>query len=78
MDIYKIAEKELKKEDIDSWRSDLYLKVTLKSKKIIDKYIEEGHTVKKFKSKIDNCHWYEIPFAYNPWWEERLNQKKSI
>jgi hypothetical protein len=49
--------------------SDLYCKVTSESRSIIDQY-EYKSNVTTFKSNIDGTLWYDIPFAFDPYWEE--------
>ena len=53
--------------EIDNHESDLYAKVTPISKEIIDKY-EHKRNVKTFVNNIDHTLWYDIPFAYEPFW----------
>lgn len=57
---------------LDNHESDLYAKVTPESKRIVDEAKEEGlSSVTVFKSDTDGALWYDIPFAYEPWWEAR-------
>jgi hypothetical protein len=49
---------------VDSWATDLYSKVTPKSKELIDNY-EYKNIVKTFRSQIDGQLWYDIPFAHS-------------
>ena len=55
---------------LDSHESDLYAKVTPESKKIIADY-EFKNNVKTFRSQIDKEGWYDIPFAYKPYWDKK-------
>lgn len=66
-DLYRIACKKLPSEDIDHYRSDLYIRVSNESRKLIDSY-EYAKQVQIFKSNIDGKAWYEIPFGYPPFW----------
>ena len=50
--------------------SDLYLKVTPESKELIKNYSYRPN-VTTFISQIDKALWYDIPFAYQPFWEKR-------
>ena len=61
---------ELKKAgvDLDNHESDLYAKVTPESEKIINFY-DHKDNVKRFVSEIDKSQWFDIPFAFDPWWE---------
>ena len=57
--------------------SDLYVKITKESTRIIDEYYAEHPELKKtifvsiFESSIPPHYlWYDIAFAYDPFWEE--------
>lgn len=70
--LYKAREL-MKPEEIDSQHtngSDLYLKVTEMSTKLINQY-DFKENVTTFIDNIDHEHWYEIPFGNVIWWEER-------
>lgn len=69
-DIYEKAIKTLPSKDIDHHESDLYLRKTLKSEKLISEY-EFRNLVSVFRDNIEHVLWYEIPFAYSPYWERR-------
>lgn len=69
MSIYSEAVKLMNPKDIDNHRSDLYLRVTAESKQLVDKYEFKKH-VSVFKSNIDGNKWYDIPFAYEPFWDK--------
>lgn len=60
---------------IDSHESDLYAKVTDESREIVREYPFKGN-VRVFKSEVDGTLWYDIPFAYTPWWEKRLSREE--
>jgi hypothetical protein len=55
---------------VDHHESDLYAKKTQESERIIEWY-EHSPAVSIFLSSADNSPWYDIPFAYMPWWEAR-------
>ena len=55
-------------EQIAHWQSDLYCKVTAKTKQVIKRYAYEN-LVTVFEAN-DHTLWYDIPFAYTPYWEE--------
>lgn len=52
-----------------NWTSDLQCKVTKATSAVIERY-KYRHLVTSFHSAIDGKLWYEIPFAYAPWWED--------
>lgn len=56
--------------EIDSHETDLYLKDCQESRKLIEEY-EFKNNVTKFRSQIDKCLWFDVPFAYDPAWEKR-------
>lgn len=62
-DIYKAALETMRPEDISHWCSDLYLRVTDRSRALVNSYDYSKH-VTTFVDNIDNELWYEIPFAY--------------
>ena len=70
LNIYEKAIEILSPKDIDHHCSDLYLRKTRQSEKLINDY-EYRSQVSVFTSNIDNRLWYEIPFAYTPYWERR-------
>lgn len=54
----------LPKEDVDVKDSDLYIKVSDKSKELINKLqFKNSGLLTTFRSPIDNEMWYDIPFA---------------
>ena len=57
--------------DRDSHASDLYLRVTPKAQALIMAYKFRSN-VTTFKSQIDGSIWYDIPFAYQPFWERAM------
>lgn len=72
----RILEAGIPKSDIDHHETDLYVRVTEQSKRVIENYIKEAHAehmVKTFRSNIaPHDLWYDCPFCYLPMWEERL------
>lgn len=55
----------------DSHASDLYCEVTPTSSKIVTAYLGPDGNVTRFRSQIDGRPWFEIPFAYDPFWVKR-------
>lgn len=56
---------------IDHHESDLYVPVNDISREILKTY-EFRSNVTCFTCNIDKKRWYDIPFAYTPWWEKRV------
>lgn len=58
---------ELPADEIDHYNSDLYVKVTPKSKEILKKYGIHNHPLlSTFIDQITHTRWYDLPFAYVP------------
>lgn len=51
--------------------SDLYVPVTDATRAIIERY-EFKDSVTTFRSTLIGGLWYDIPFAYLPYWEKHL------
>jgi hypothetical protein len=62
---------------IGSHESDLYAKVTPESTKIIDAYKLKSN-VTTFISNRDDKPWYDIPFAYDPFWEYKTKRAEFL
>jgi hypothetical protein len=56
--------------EIGSHASDLYVPVTPETKAVVDQY-DSKCNVTTFKNNIDGKQWYDIPFAYLPYWEKK-------
>lgn len=73
--LYETAIKTLPLEHIDHHESDLYILKTPESSAIIKAY-EFSTMVEEFLSPLDNRIWYDVPFAYEPYWEAVHNSGK--
>lgn len=58
---------------LDHHYSDLYAKKTAGSEAVIVSY-EFANSVRTFRNQQDGEIWYDIPFAYSPYWEKRLGR----
>lgn len=67
--IYRQAVEQMDQNDIDFHQSDLYLKVTQASERLVSEY-EFKQNVKRFTSNIDKKQWFDIPFAFDPCWNQ--------
>ena len=56
--------------EIGSHESDLYVPVNDVTAPIVAAY-EHENIVTTFTSNIDRKRWYDIPFAFDPYWEKR-------
>ena len=61
---------------ISNHASDLYIKVTDTSTVLIEDYPYKNNVV-TFTSNIDNTLWYDVPFAYDPFWDKVSNLSKT-
>ncbi len=66
--LYETAVELMNKDEISHHESDLYLKITPVSLELVGNH-EFGCNVTRFTSKIDGRLWFEIPFAYDPYWK---------
>jgi hypothetical protein len=57
----------------DNHESDLYIPVTPETTALVAKY-DTNKTATRFTSQIDGKPWYDVPFAYLPWWEKRATR----
>ena len=72
VEIYDAMVAVLPPEHIDHHESDLYVKMTPESSKIISKSgLIRGHGYTVFRDQITGTLWYDIAFAYTPEWERR-------
>ena len=55
---------------LDNHESDLYALVTPKSEAIIANY-EHRSIVHRFISQTDKKLWFDIPFAFDPFWQKK-------
>lgn len=75
--ICEIAMKLLPAEDIDHHETDLYIRKTPESTKLINK-MKNKSLLSTFIDNIDHVVWYELPFCYSPVWEERLKGRYGV
>lgn len=59
---------------MDSHESDLYVKKTPETEKIIKTY-KYRDNVTTFSNQLNGGIWYDVPFAYQPWWDSRAAGK---
>ena len=61
----------------DNHESDLYFPVTKDSCALLLRHERQVKgTVTVFTSEIDGQQWYDVPFAYDPWWEKRAAESR--
>ena len=59
--------------EIDHHESDLYVPVNQTTEAIIAQYRFKSN-VTRFISQIDRKPWFDIPFAYQPYWDEKTRR----
>lgn len=72
MDIYK--EMQSTGVEIASHESDLYVPVTAATRAIVDRYTSRD-IVTTFTDQATGKLWFDIPFAYTPFWEAKSGSK---
>ena len=76
-EIYDIAVKELPKEDIDHHESDLYIRVTPESKRLISR-LQPKSLLSTFIDNIDHDEWYELPFCYGDYFTKKSEGHRKV
>ena len=61
--------------DIEHHESDLYLRKSEKSGELVDAY-EHRANVRQFVAPDDSL-WFDIPFAFDPFWAEKERAGKT-
>lgn len=74
LSLYEKAIAILPPSHIDHHESDLYLKHSKESALLIAEY-EFKEQVTPFIDNIDHAKWYDIPFAYDPFWQEKCRKE---
>lgn len=68
-------------EEIDHHYSDLYVKVSIKSKRILEDYQKNSGVrcfAGVFKANDGSGYWYDIAFAYDPFWEAAARKGREL
>ena len=61
---------------IDSHESDLYVLATPEAEKIL-RASDHWPIVRRFTSNVDGLRWFDVPFAYLPFWEKRAGVREK-
>jgi len=63
---------EIKKRKIehDNHASDLYVPVTKETLQLVEQYAFKRN-VTTFKDQTSGGRWFDIPFAFTPWWKDK-------
>ena len=68
-------------EEISHHYSDLYVTVSLKSKRILEEFRKQSSIrcfAEIFKANDGSGDWYDIAFAYDPFWEEAAKKGRKL
>lgn len=55
--------------------SDLYFPVSQEAAEILAKHEKQKSIAKRFTSNIDSKPMFEVPFAFDPYWDEKLKKR---
>ena len=58
--------------EMDNHESDLYVKKTPETEAIVSTW-DYTPIVTIFKSQVDGQIWFDIPFAYKPFWDSKIS-----
>lgn len=63
---------------LDNHESDLYVKVTPESRRIVGEHLAAGKIgmAPTFTSNIDGARWYDLAFQFLPFWERVQSRNK--
>ena len=53
---------------IDSHESDLYIQASVLARELLKKH---GKAENAFISQVDGRVWFDVPFAFDPWWQSK-------
>ena len=56
-----------------SYHSDLYIPRNEETTKLVNDY-KFKNNVTTFTNQVEGGIWYDIPFAYSPYWDSKLNK----
>jgi hypothetical protein len=60
---------------IDNHESDLYVEATPEARTIVE---ASGWSHSPFRSEVDGRIWLDIPFGFEPFWEAKQEDRKSV
>mgnify|MGYP004256857299 CR=1 FL=1 len=59
---------------LDHHESDLYVEDTAKAREIIERY---GLKATPFRNQVDQAMWLDLPFMYQPFWDQKARIHRS-
>lgn len=67
--------------ETDGYQSDLHFPITEESTRILREWREESELPKpmgtRFTCRRTGEPWYEVPFAYDPFWDKKMKAKRD-
>lgn len=65
---------------IDNWESDLYVEASETARSIVADWAASGRIKmhSNFHCRRTNTQWIDIPFAYDPYWEEKAKMRQAV
>lgn len=63
---------------VDNHESDMYFPATEESAKILARFPMWARNATRFESQTDGAIWYDVPFAFLPFWSVRLGACGSV
>jgi hypothetical protein len=57
---------------ISNHESDLYFEASAEAIAILQKYPLQKSNATRFINQVEGGSWFDVPFAYDPWWEARI------
>lgn len=57
--------------EVSNWQSDLYFPVTEEAREILSRHPLQKANATTFTCQITRQRHYDVPFAYDPYWEAR-------
>lgn len=61
--------------EVDNHYADLYVKAT---KQALEVLVKHGCRFESFRSVVDGAQWFDVPFAFDPYWEGKLTAAGDI
>ena len=62
---------------IANHESDLYFPITEESTRILAKYPTSKANATMFTNQVEGGRWYDVPFAFTPWWDARASKQEA-
>ena len=60
--------------EVSNWQSDLYFPINDTTRQILASFPKEKAIAKTFRSNVTRQPTYEVPFAFDPYWENKFSQ----